>query len=73
MSLISATKNGDLKKRKKMNQFINFHIRVGNEQAVSRLIQNGANININEMSNGETALHIAAAAGNLIGICCFFN
>lgn len=37
------------------------YIRIGNEQAVSLLIQNGANVN--EVIDGETALHIAAAAG----------
>lgn len=37
---------------------------VGNEQAVQLLIQNGANIN--EVNDGETALHVAAAAGNLL-------
>lgn len=43
------------------------YIRVGYEPTVSLLIQNGANIN--EVYDGETALHVAAAAGNSISKC----
>lgn len=42
---------------------------VGYEQIVSLLILNGANVN--EIMDGETALHVAAAAGNLIYIICW--
>lgn len=40
---------------------------VGYDQTVSSLILNGANVD--EANNGETLLHIAAAAGNLISTC----
>lgn len=43
-------------------------IRVGYEQIVSSLIHNGANVN--EAYDGETALHVAAAAGKFISIYC---
>lgn len=51
-----------MKFRKNKLKF-NLNFRIGNEQAVSLLIQNGANVN--DVIDGETALHVAAAAGNL--------
>lgn len=65
LSLVSASKNGNLKHDiRKMSQYENLciNIRAGYEQVVSLLIQNGANVN--EIRDGETALHAAAAAGN---------
>lgn len=48
-----------------MNKYENLYpqfIRVGHEKTVSSLIQSGANVN--EMNDGETALHVAVDAGN---------
>lgn len=41
-----------------------FYARMGQEQAVRSLIHNGANVN--ELNDGETALHAAATAGKFI-------
>lgn len=51
---------------KNLNWIFYVFIWTGDEQAVSLLIQNGANVNA--MIDGETALHVAVAAGNSINI-----
>lgn len=43
-------------------------IRIGYEETVSVLIRGG--VNVNEMKDGETALHGAAEAGNLFNKPC---
>lgn len=62
-SLIEAAKNGNLnvKKQNHCSIFVKKIFRVGQEQVVSLLIQNGANVD--QMQDGETALHAIATTG----------